>query len=216
MKFKRYHCQGFTVRFRTERKNFAQEKFFRDPRISEFSAQWENGEPLNLTHFTKNLRASDFHIHAQLRSIKSIVRVNVRWVEGTIKRPKGARAPFAEDFLRWINQFFRSTLYRASVSANYLFSTSKYASSLSLPWPFVAPWPHMPPELWRKPRIVVGMRMLEALRGASRATVETEVFDDESLWVMIDASYRERLLGLAPEKLLPEFDRLVREYIVKR
>jgi hypothetical protein len=90
MKFKRYHCEEFTLRFRTERKNFAQRKFFRDPRISEFSKEWQKGKPLKLTHFTNNSQVSDFHVHAELLLAGSSVRVSVRWVGTSFKKPSRA------------------------------------------------------------------------------------------------------------------------------
>lgn len=64
--------------------------------------------------------------------------------------------------------------------------------------------------------MIVGMTMREIIRGASRATFEIEEFEGEALWVMIRASYKEKLVRLAPDNILPEFDKIVGEYIFKR
>jgi hypothetical protein len=72
------------------------------------------------------------------------------------------------------------------------------------------------PKLGNRPRMIVGMTIREMIRGASRATFEIEEFEGEALWVMIRASFKKRLSRVAPERLLPEFDRIVQEYIFKR
>lgn len=215
MKLKKYHCEEFSLRFRTDRSNFAERRFFRDPRISDFFKDWEKGEPLNLTYSTADPRSSDFHGHARFTLARSIVSVQLRWVEGSIKKSKDARPPFADELFPWVNRFFAPNVYNAFVTASYSFPRSRYDSRLALPW--VSP-PFLPvsSKLRKRPRMIVGMTMREIIRGASRATFEIEEFEGEALWVMIRASYKEKLVRLAPDNILPEFDKIVGEYIFKR
>jgi hypothetical protein len=210
MKLKKYHCEDFEIRLRTARAKFAHQKFFKDPRLSEDLAGWEGGEPLNLNHCTGNPRISDYHVHLQLRLIKGIVRLTIRWVEGILEKSRGTEPPFAEDVPDWISRFFSKDLDVVNVFAHYSFQTSKYASALELPIPLIMPTHRT------KSSTIVGMTFLTQLRGASRVTIETELLPTRSLWVMIFASYKGRLLNFAPGRLLPEFSKLIDEHIIKR
>ena len=129
---------------------------------------------------------------------------------------KDLRPPFAEDFLRWLNGFFAPTIYEATIVASYSFSVSKYESVLQLPWPFVPRFFHLPRKLRNRPIEIIGVTTREKLPGAVRATFTTDLYEGKRLWRMMTASYRERLLQLAPQKILPAFDMVVREYIIRR
>jgi hypothetical protein len=210
MKLKAYHCTEFYLRLRTERGNFAHERFFKDPRVHREAAAWETGEPLNLTSFTRRSRSDDYHVHSYLRLAKGRVELRIRWVTGVFTGPKGAKPPFADGFLPWIARFFKKNVGPITAIASYSFPTSKYRSAISLPMPFVVTG------RGRGPKTILGMTFSAQFRGASRATVETEVMSDDSIFGMIYASYRNGFRSLAPEKLLPEFGGAIFEYVVKR
>jgi len=211
MKLKNYHCTEFSLRFTTERVNFAHERFFKDPRVSDVSSEWEKGKPLNLTSFTHNARTEDYHVHSLLRlRAKGTVEVRIKWVTGIFTGPKDTEPPFADGFLPWVARFFKKNVGPVSALANYSFPTSKYRSALSLPLPFIHSDPRKPP------RSILGMTISTEFRGASRATIETEIMPGGSIWGMIYASYRDGLVRLAPERLLPEFGTVIGEYVTQR
>ncbi len=210
MKLKAYHCTEFHVRLRTERGNFAHKRFFKDPRVSDEAAAWESGEPLTLTSFTHSPRSQDNHIHSLLRLARGRVELRIRWVTGVLTGPKGSKPPFADSFLRWIGGFFKKNVGPVTVLAYYSFRTSKYRSAISLPMPFVITG------RGKGPKTILGMTFSAEFQGASRATIETEVMPDGSIWGMIYASYKNGLRSLAPERLLPEFGRAIGEYVIKR
>jgi hypothetical protein len=211
MKLKAYHCTEFSLRLRTERGNFAHEKFFTDPRASDVAPEWEHGKPLHLTSFTHNPRKADYHVHSQLRLLtKGNVELRIKWVTGVFTGPRDTEPPFAESFLPWIARFFKKGVGPVTALADYSFPTSKYRSALSLPFPFMTPDPR------KAPRTILGMTISAEFRGASRATIETEIMPSGSIWGMIYASYKNGLVRLAPERLLPEFGQVVGEYVIKR
>jgi len=211
MKLKSYHCTEFSLRFRTERENFAHERFFKDPRVSNVSSEWEKGKPLNLTSFTHNARTDDYHVHSLLRLLaRKTVELRIRWVTGIFTGPKDTEPPFANGFLSWVGRFFKKDVGPVSALANYSFPTSKYRSALSLPVPFFDSDPRKPP------KSILGMTISTEFRGASRATIETEIMLGGSIWGMIFASYKDGLVRLAPERLLPEFGTVIGEYVIKR
>jgi hypothetical protein len=210
MKLRAYHCTEFSLRLKTDRGNFAHEKFFEDPRIADEAASWESGEPLNLTSYTRNPRTVDYHVHAHLRLAKGNVVVRIIWVPGVFTGPRDSRPPFAGDFLSWIGRFFKSNAGPATVVASYSFPTSKYRSGVSLPMPLIFPGSS------GKPRTILGMTFTAEFRGASRATIDSEIMPDKSIWGMIYASYKKGFQTLSPERLLPEFSKELREVIIKR
>ncbi|MBZ5703163.1 MAG: hypothetical protein LAN84_15120 [Acidobacteriia bacterium] len=210
MKLKPHHCTEFCLRLRTERENFAHERFFKDPRVFDEAAAWETGEPLNLTSFTHSPRSHDYHIHAYLRLAKAGVELRIRWVTGVLTGPKGTQPPFAEGFLPWIARFFKKNVGPITALAYYSFPTSRYRSAISLPMPFVVTG------RGRGPKTILGMTFSAEFKGASRATIETEIMPDDSIWGMIYAPYKNGFRSLAPERLLPEFGRAIGEYVIKR
>jgi hypothetical protein len=210
MKLKAHHCTEFYIRMRTERGDFAHERFFKDSRISDDATAWESGEPLNLTSFTRSSRSDDYHIHSYLRLAKGSVELRIRWVTGVLTGPKGTKPPFADGFLAWVARFFKKNVGPVTVVAYYSFPTSRYRSAVSLPMPFVITGPT------RRPKTILGMTFSAEFKGASRATIETEIMPDSSIFGMIYASYKTGLGRLAPEKLLPEFGRAIGEDVIKR
>jgi hypothetical protein len=210
MKLKAYHCTEFYLRLKTERGNFAHKRFFKDPRLSDDAAGWEAGEPLNLTNFTRTPRTSDYHVHSYLKLTKGMVDLRIRWVIGVFTGPKGTKPPFAEGVLPWIARFFNKNAGPVTVLAYYSFPTTRYRSAIPLPTPFFTGGPA------RRPRMILGMTFFAQFKGTSRATIETEIMPDNSIWGMIYASYKRGILTLAPGRLLPEFGRAVEEYVIKR
>jgi len=106
--------------------------------------------------------------------------------------------------------FFKKNIGPITVLAYYSFPTSKYRSAISLPVPFVITEPG------KGPKTILGMTFSAEFHGANRATIETEIMPDRSIWGMIYASYKNGLGRLAPERLLPEFGRAIGEYVVGR
>lgn len=210
MKLKAHQCEEFSVRLRTERNNFAYHAFFKDPRLVGEVKAWEKGEPLLLTSHTHNPRAADYHIHSSLRMVKGIVDLRVRWVARVFAAPTGTKPPFAEGFFPWIARFFKSDVGPTSVIAHYSFPTSRFRSSIALPAPLIIAEPI------KRPKMILGMTFSEEFKGASRATVETEIMPDGSIWAMIYASYRAGFRTLTPERLLKEFDRAISQYVIAR
>jgi len=210
MKLKAYHCSEFYLRLRTERGNFAHERFFKDPRVSDEAAAWETGEPLYLTSFTYRPLLQDYHVHSFLRLAKGRVELRIRWVTGVLAGPKDSKPPFADGFLAWIARFFKKNVGPVTALAYYSFPTSKYRSAISLPMPFVITG------RGRGPKTILGMTFSAEFKAALRATIETEIMPDDSIWGMIYASYKIGFRSLAPERLLPEFSRAIDEYVVKR
>lgn len=200
MRLKRYHCQNFALRFTTDKKNFDERQFFSDPRTSDFFSNWTAGEPLYLTHYTKEPKASDYHAHLRLQLRKGIIRIEILWFVGTVRKKKGSRYPFAEDVLHWIDGFYAKIRYEVRISVDYSFPPFGYA-----PLPFLA-IPFLGRRPGREPIKLVGVTVSAELPRALRARTHVEVLDDNSLWVMIKAWYRSGLSRLGPERLLPEFE----------
>jgi len=139
-----------------------------------------------------------------------MVELHIRWVTGVLTGPAGTKPPFADGFLPWVGRFFKRNVGPVTVLAYYSFPISKYRSAISLPIPFVISG------LGKRPRTILGMTLSAELKGASRATIETEIMQDNSIWGMIYASYKNGLVRLAPERLLPEFHNIVGEYVIER
>ncbi len=210
MKLRAYHCTEFYLRLRTKRENFAHEKFFKDPRMAKEATSWESGEPLNLTSFTHNPRTVDYHVHSLLRLAKGRVEIRIQWVPGVFIGPRDSKPPFADSFLPWIARYFKSNIGPVAVIASYSFPTARYRSGIALPTSLFAPG-----ETGR-PKRILGMTFSAEFKGASRATIETEIMPDKSIWGMIYASYKYGIETLSPERLLPQFAREIREYVIKR
>lgn len=210
MKFKDSHCSEFSIRLRTGAENFARKRFFADSRVAGFSSDWDGGEPLSLTHYTRDSRISDYHAHTDLRLRKGQVRIMIQWVAGTLRPSKDAEGPFAEEVGAWISRFLSKQNYPVAVIANYTFPKKTFSSSIPLPMPY------MTYGTWKRPRTVVGMTISTDLKGAERATVHTEILGGESLWVMIYAHYQARPSTLTVERLLPRFDAVIRDFVVQR
>lgn len=210
MKLRAYHCTEFLLRIRTKRENFAHERFFKDPRIAKEADSWKSGEPLILTSFTRNPRTVDYHVHSDLRLARGSVVIRVRWVRGVVAGPKDSKPPFADNFLPWIARFLKSKVGPVAVMASYSFPTSKYRSGILLPTPFFGPG------LGGRPKMILGMTFSAEFKGATGATVETEIMPDKSIWGMIYASYKNGLETLSPERLLPEFAKEICKYVIKR
>ena len=210
MKLRAYHCTEFYLRLRTRRENFAHEKFFKDPRMAEGATSWESGEPLNLTSFTHDPHTADYHVHSLLRPAKGSVELRIQWVPGVFTGPKDSKPPFADSFLPWIARFFNPKVGPVVVIASYSFPMSRYRSGIALPTVLFAP------VQTGKPKRILGMTFSAEFKGASRATIETEIMPDKSIWGMIYASYQHGVKSLSPERLLPEFAKEIGEYMIKR
>ena len=90
MKLKRYHCDEIALDLRVSKEKFADKEFFKDPRVSDFYPAWTGGEPLRLTHYTRDGAKSDYHVHLTLRLRRGSARASVQWVAGALRRPRGA------------------------------------------------------------------------------------------------------------------------------
>lgn len=205
MKLGKHHCTEIVLRFVTERENFANKRFFSDPRLSKHAQDWEKGTPLEFLHYTKNPKTSDYHIHTRVDLEGSDVRLFMKWVRPTAKTTRKSAYPYAEDAVTWIRRFFRSNIYAIRCSADFQFPRSRFASKLGIPAPL---WD----ETGTTGQVIRGIRVGVELVGAKDASVVTDVFDNELL-VIAMAAFRTKLSQVKPEVLLAKFSRLVKGFV---
>lgn len=208
MRLASYNCDELFVRVSTPRPNFFDDKFFQDPRLVNSAESWRKGAKLELLHYTKNPKVSDYHVHTHLEPAGDNVRLVVNWTRPAVTKKRGEAFPFAEDVHVWVRRFFRSAVYPVRVSAYFVFPRSKYVSSLGLPVPSWFP-------IVKKRRLVLGLRTAAELPGAVAASVITDLHEKQII-ISVSALLKQKLSRLNPQLLLAKFRPLVVDYVEKR
>lgn len=84
---------------------------------------------------TKNAETADYHVHFEwrLRTKDDEIRIDVGFVAGANPPAAGEIAPFAEDLMPWLGQFFKFGEAHASIHADFVFGSNARQSWFPLP-----------------------------------------------------------------------------------
>lgn len=84
------------------------------------------------SHCAQKNDESDFHLHLSWRISKGKFNMEIDHVAGKIKRPPDDTEPFAEDFVMWVERFFRKKKFNVRVDADFTYPTRQSKFPLPL------------------------------------------------------------------------------------
>ena len=136
---------------------------------------------------------SDYHLHVAWRLRKEDFYLEIEFIKGAIAPAPKETEPFAEEFNRWIENFFLTKIVRANVGVDFVYPSEFRQSKFPLPLRVGKPETELAID-------GISLRMPLGMHGVEKVWLTQ---GDEKLWVHVRA---ERLVELTNVVIRKDID----------